>query len=526
MAGAALGSYSYAIGGRFGENEFSGNSELVHRYEPTNDTWTQVADLTLAIRHIGASTFTANGRIFVVTGVTQNSTSTDTNFMYDPSADTWTALPPAPAASQSPISVQVDGRIYVIGGDEDNVGRTDNTYMLDLDESWFSPASMPVAMGEVASGVIGNTLYVVGESSDSTLAYDLGTGQWNGSNDLAKRTHAGNHHSAEIIDWKLYLFGGLGDGSEGTVQICDPPSDNWTLGADVSFSIGSTSTALIDGKVYLAGVIIGATTTNQAAIYDPVTDLWAPIAPMIEGVNHAATATDGVRFYVFGGRTGRNVVGDGFDYVQVYDPSSGAWTSSVQGIIAPLPEPRGGTGRSVYLSGEFFIFGGETSTRLNANSEGTYDRVDVYEPATNTWRQGVPMPTARHGIFPVEHAGVIYLAGGGTSAGFGQSNLLEAYYVDAVSSETDTVMQVEPLDTNGDGNVTALDALLGISALSGNQIDASDDFPSSLLGSSRLDANRDGKVTALDALTIIDELARRTETDEGEPPLVNRRPRP
>ncbi len=257
MAGAALGSYVYAIGGQFGENEFSGNSELVQRYDPTNDTWTQVADLPLAIGHISASTFTANGRIFVVTGVTQDSTSTDTIFMYDPTTDTWTALPPAPAAAQSPISVQIDGRIYVVGGQEDNVGTTNNTYMLDLDESWFRLPSMPVAIGEVAGGIIGNTLYVVGEGSDATLAYDLGTGQWNGINDLAKRTNAGNHHAAEIVDGKLYLFGGLGDGSEGTVQIYDPVTDSWTQGANVPFNTGSASTALIAGKVYLAGGIVG-----------------------------------------------------------------------------------------------------------------------------------------------------------------------------------------------------------------------------------------------------------------------------
>ena len=187
------------------------------------------------------------------------------------------------------------------------------------------------------------------------------------------------------------------------------------------------------------------------------------------GVNHAAGATDGVRFYLFGGRTGGNSVGDGFDYVQVYDPSSNTWASSTQGIIAPLPEPRGGTGRSVYLNGEFYVFGGESSTSLNANSGGTYDRVNIYNPTTNTWRLGTPMPTARHGIFPTEHAGVIYLAGGGTSAGFGQSNLLEAYYVDAISSGMETVMQLEPLDTNGDGNVSALDALVVINSLSASQ---------------------------------------------------------
>ncbi len=257
-------------------------------------------------------------------------------------------------------------------------------------------------------------------------------------------------------------------------------------------------------------------TTNQAAVYDPATDTWTPIAPMILGVNHAAAATDGVRFYLFGGRTGGNSVGDGFDYVQVYDPSSNTWTSSTQGIIAPLPEPRGGTGRAVYLNGEFYIFGGETSNSPVATPGGTYDRVDIYNPTTNTWRLGVPMPTARHGIFPTEHAGVIYLAGGGTNSGFGQSNLLEAYYADAISAAGEAGLAFDPLDTNADGGVTALDALVVINSLSQIQADSSGNATTTLRSLSRLDANRDGKVTALDALVVINHLARINSISESE----------
>jgi hypothetical protein len=35
------------------------------------------------------------------------------------------------------------------------------------------------------------------------------------------------------------------------------------------------------------------------------------------------------------------------------------------------------------------------------------------------------MPTARHGIFPLQIADRIYVAGGGTKAGFSASNVLE-----------------------------------------------------------------------------------------------------
>ncbi|MBB6429242.1 Kelch repeat-containing protein [Algisphaera agarilytica] len=434
MAGVSLNGFLYAIGGQIGEDEFNGNSESVHRYDPNTDTWTSVADLPIKIGHITASTFTANGRIFVVTGVTQNSVSTDTFFMYDPTTDTWTSLPPAPVASQSPIVAHIDGKIYLTGGDDSPGGISNKTYVLDLNESWFNLPSMPAAMGEVAAGIIGDTLYIVGESNNSTLAYNIATGTWSGLNDLAQRPFIGHHHAAEVIDGKLYLFGGLGGGSNGKVQIYDPVADSWTTGTDIPFATGSASSALIDGKVYLASGIIGSSTTQQAAVYDPVLDSWTSIANIPDDANHAAAATDGSKFYVFGGRTGGNVVGDGFNTVQVYDPNTNTWESSSNpgSFLTPMPEARGGTGKAVFLNGEFYVFGGETLTSAAADANGVYDRVDIYNPVTNTWRSGTPIPTARHGIFPLEHAGVIYLAGGGTQAGFSASNLLEAYYVDVL----------------------------------------------------------------------------------------------
>jgi N-acetylneuraminic acid mutarotase len=147
--------------------------------------------------------------------------------------------------------------------------------------------------------------------------------------------------------------------------------------------------------------------------------------------NHAAAATDGIRFWIFGGRGpgsgDRNELANGFAEVQVYDPATGAWLLSGRdaGAPPPLPQARGGMGRAVYLDGEFWIFGGETLDGPGATSLGTYDRVDIYSPATNTWRSGPPMPSARHGIFPLASGSRIYVAGGGTRAASSISSVLE-----------------------------------------------------------------------------------------------------
>jgi N-acetylneuraminic acid mutarotase len=155
------------------------------------------------------------------------------------------------------------------------------------------------------------------------------------------------------------------------------------------------------------------------------------MADMKDGRNHAQSATDGQKLYVFGGRGpgsgDSNVVANGFADVQIYDPATNTWQSSNDpgSTLAPLPQARGGGGKAVFFGGEFYVLGGETLNGAGATPAGTYDRVDIYNPWTNTWRLGPPMPTARHGIFPVVDLNELFVAGGGENAGAGQSDVHE-----------------------------------------------------------------------------------------------------
>jgi N-acetylneuraminic acid mutarotase len=154
---------------------------------------------------------------------------------------------------------------------------------------------------------------------------------------------------------------------------------------------------------------------------------------MAAGRNHAAGGTDGRRFWIFGGRGkgsgGGNEVANGFADVQFYDPATNTWTWSgaPSALLAPMPQARGGMGRAVHLDGEFYILGGETDSGAGATARRVYDRVDIYNPAANTWRRGNPMPAPRHGIAPVAAAGRILVAGGGDRAGLAFSNTFDYY---------------------------------------------------------------------------------------------------
>ena len=290
---------------------------------------------------------------------------------------------------------------------------------------------MPIELGEVAGGVIGGVLYLVGEGPADTAAYDLASGKW--QTNAAQRPFTGHHHAAEVIDDKLYIVGGLGHGSNGKLQIYDPQNNRWSRGPDLPFATGAASSAVIDGKIYVVGGIVGGATSNRGAVFDPAAGTWDDIAPMPAGRNHAASATDGRRLFVFGGRgagSGNgNTVAIGFDDVQIYDPATNRWqSSSTDTNIPPLPQKRGGTGRAVFFHGEFYVIGGETTAAGNGQVSGNvYDRVDVYNPVAKQWRTETALPTARHGIFPVVANGQILVAGGGVRAGFSASAVMEMF---------------------------------------------------------------------------------------------------
>jgi N-acetylneuraminic acid mutarotase len=332
--------------------------------------------------------------------------------------------------------------------------------------TWASGPNLPGAIGEVAGGIIGTKMYLVGESWNSTnnaatFAYDLVTGQW--SNNLAQRPHKGNHHTAEVINGKLYLFGGFGDNSPGKVQIYNPATNQWSLGANMPWNTGSANSAVIGGKVYVFGGIVGQNTVTQGGIYDPATNSWAATAPapMPQGRNHAAFATDGQRLFVFGGRGpgsgDSNIVANGFNTVQIYNPATNSWVSSATpgSTLAPLPIGRGGMGKAVYVNGEFYVIGGETKDGPGAVNGNVYNRVDIYNPTTNTWRTGKEMPTARHGIFPMLYNGKLYVGAGGTKAAFSISNIFEIYTVSAQSPPTATATNTATATATNTATATA-----------------------------------------------------------------------
>ena len=128
----------------------------------------------------------------------------------------------------------------------------------------------------------------------------------------------------------------------------------------------------------------------------------------------------GGKLYAVGGRF--NTFEYNTNELDVYDPATNSWK-----LLKPMPTARSGMAVAV-LDEKIFAFGGE---RLG----GTFNQSEVYDPATNTWAVLTPMPMSVHGTGAVTIGGTIYIPAGGTlNGGTAQTNGNQAFTLREASS--------------------------------------------------------------------------------------------
>src|SRR5437660_1114235 len=184
-------------------------------------------------------------------------------------------------------------------------------------------------------------------------------------------------------------------------------ADNWP--GDAGGTILPGGFAETGNKLYiLGGFNINVASTNGIYQFDPTAAIgskWTTSAAVTpEGIMYAPTCAIGGIIYVGGASdfSGGTVI----DTTNSFSFNPGTNTT---GAIAPIPRATGET-RALAFNGKMLVMGGGRVTP-NPSTE-----VDIYDPGTNTWTTGAPVPafmTARRN-FPTDTNGTtnICLAGG------------------------------------------------------------------------------------------------------------------
>lgn len=262
-----------------------------------------------------------DGNVYLFGGYASAGVAADAR-LYDPIADTYTALTSMPTATRGACGATLpDGRIAVFGGYDSN--QLDTLQIYDpVGDSWAAGPAVLQSHGWECAAVVGD-------------------------------------------DQKLHVFGG--EGGPTHYSIFDPVAATWANGTTMPASRLEHGAASMGGKFYVFG---GSSSLTTLDIYDPVATTWSAGATLPDAGNtQFAFTSDGINAFVIGGSTEYGNDGSPiFGSVWVYDTTTSAWAVNPVTLATAVRESY-----AVIAAGELHVFGGSTGTRTDLHQISSLD---------------------------------------------------------------------------------------------------------------------------------------------------------
>jgi N-acetylneuraminic acid mutarotase len=215
--------------------------------------------------------------------------------VYNLATNSWTTR----SQSSNPVGYELNGagvigtRVYIAGGTFDSGDGEFMTNQLNVydtgTDSWLQKPRMPSESSRGVTGVIDGKLYVLtgmengNDECGTSCSSPVTTRKFYRYNPFTnscikrpwpKRAHVGG--AAGVINGKLYVAGG-GDaaGAHAVLEIYDPATNTWTMGAAMPSPRANVAGAVLGSKLYVIGGNNG-----EVTVYDPGTNRWGSRAPL------------------------------------------------------------------------------------------------------------------------------------------------------------------------------------------------------------------------------------------------------
>jgi N-acetylneuraminic acid mutarotase len=259
---------------------------IVYEYDPATNKWTKKKPMALPAHHLALAEL--NGKIYVFGGFTGVHSGMaawvpeNNSFEYDPVNDSWKELAPMPTKRGAAVAAMVDGKIYVIGGATTLPGAT-------------NPAIHPTYPQRVLGTV---------------EEYDPKTNTWRAR---ANMPTPRNHTAAGVVNGKIYVIGGrigaafiAASSNLANVEAYDPVTDTWSPPlAKMPTARSGLCVGVYQNRIYVAGGefqnAVEQTAYRVFEGYDPATNSWQVMPPMVLARHGVAGGVIGNRFYAISG---------------------------------------------------------------------------------------------------------------------------------------------------------------------------------------------------------------------------------
>jgi gliding motility-associated-like protein len=203
------------------------------QYNPTSDTWTQVASFLGAARYMSMA-FALNGKGYV--GCGSNGTDFNDFYQYDPVANTWATKSSLPGtARQNGFGIEAGGFGYMGLGYSNTSDFQDAYQYNDSTDTWTQIASFPgTARDGMGSFVIADTFYIVAGGNYSSgnffsdcWLYNAGSNIWETQEGISCASPPYQNNGGFSLNGYGYVLTGiLGGGNYGQTLLQFGPQDN------------------------------------------------------------------------------------------------------------------------------------------------------------------------------------------------------------------------------------------------------------------------------------------------------------
>lgn len=295
---------------------------------PAEPVWSSHPPLPFAVQEIYPAGH--RGRIHIAGGLLGEGGRvvgvSDRHIAYDPSSGATTTLAPLPALRHHPHAVDHNGRLYLLGGFGTNPGAvnwimsTDTLLYDDTANSWSALAPAPGAHAEVVATSLNTHIHIVGgrapkgvanlayddhADTDRHLVYDPAANTWSTA---APALSARNSAAGAVINGAWHVAGGrsVADGPSDAHEVYDPREDRWRTAAPMpkGSGAGGNAAGAVNGQLYIFGGEYfdnGGRVHPEVWRYDPKADAWTSAASMPTPRHGLGAVTLGDTIWLVGG---------------------------------------------------------------------------------------------------------------------------------------------------------------------------------------------------------------------------------